>query len=162
MIFSSGHETRDMHFSCHLHCHRIQDVRHANTLCLFVHPTVDYGTTRHHGLQSSPRHFIGPFSCPFPSLVFKAYAQTGVLWFVYQVACQLVSVCLHFHVNGYFIGRFTPNDMAAACDTIKRKSCGAPWGKSRRILATSKHGFDAIWISPVTANLEDATSQGKL
>ena len=78
-----------------------QDVRDANTLRLFGHPTVDYDPTRHHGLQSSPRNFRGQFSRPLPglSLVFTANAQNRGLWPVYQVTRRPVCVGLHFHVN---------------------------------------------------------------
>jgi len=78
------------------------------------------------------------------------------LWPVHQVTRRVVCVCLRFHVNALLIGYFTLlNDMAVPRDSSKRKYHGGSWGKSRRILAIPKH----VWIPPVSANLDHATSQ---
>ncbi|KAI9465024.1 glycoside hydrolase family 13 protein [Lactarius psammicola] len=56
----------------------------------------------------------------------------------------------------------TPNDSTVPCDTGARKYCGGSWsGIVKHLDYIQSMGFDAVWISPVSANLEGATSQGE-
>ncbi|KAH9980022.1 glycoside hydrolase family 13 protein [Lactifluus volemus] len=56
----------------------------------------------------------------------------------------------------------TPNNTALPCDTSARKYCGGSWsGIMNHLDYIQGMGFDAVWISPVSANLEGATSQGE-
>ncbi|KAI0250972.1 glycoside hydrolase family 13 protein [Lactifluus subvellereus] len=56
----------------------------------------------------------------------------------------------------------TPNDTAMPCDTSARKYCGGSWrGIMNHLDYIQGMGFDAVWISPISANLEGATSEGE-
>jgi alpha-amylase len=56
----------------------------------------------------------------------------------------------------------TSDDSTLPCDTGARKYCGGCWsGITRHLDYIQSMGFDAVWISPVSANLEGATSQGE-
>jgi alpha-amylase len=48
------------------------------------------------------------------------------------------------------------------CDTGARKYCGGSWsGIMNHLDYIQSMGFDAVWISPISANLEGTTSQGE-
>ena len=54
------------------------------------------------------------------------------------------------------------NDSTTLCDTGARKYCGGTWnGITKHLDYIQSMGFDAVWISPVSANLEGVTSQGE-
>ena len=56
----------------------------------------------------------------------------------------------------------TSNDSTLPCDTSARMYCGGSWsGITRHLDYIQNMGFDAVWISPVSANIEGATSQGE-
>ncbi|KAI0301148.1 glycoside hydrolase family 13 protein [Multifurca ochricompacta] len=56
----------------------------------------------------------------------------------------------------------TSDDTPVPCDTGARKYCGGSWkGVTNHLDYIQSMGFDAIWISPVSANLEGATSRGE-
>ncbi|KAF2084296.1 glycoside hydrolase family 13 protein [Saccharata proteae CBS 121410] len=53
------------------------------------------------------------------------------------------------------------NSTTAACDTADREYCGGSWrGIINQLDYIQGMGFDAIWISPVTLNLMQDTSDG--
>ncbi|TIA47190.1 alpha-amylase [Aureobasidium pullulans] len=50
----------------------------------------------------------------------------------------------------------------SACDTSKATYCGGTWsGIERQLDYIQDMGFDAIWISPVTKNIEQSTEYGE-
>ncbi|KAI0036501.1 glycoside hydrolase family 13 protein [Vararia minispora EC-137] len=56
----------------------------------------------------------------------------------------------------------TSDDAVHPCDTNQRKYCGGTWkGIIRHLDYIQNMGFDAIWISPVSANLEGNTTYGE-
>ncbi|KAF8469430.1 glycoside hydrolase family 13 protein [Russula ochroleuca] len=56
----------------------------------------------------------------------------------------------------------TANDSAVPCDAGARMYCGGTWkGIVNHLDYIQGMGFDAVWISPVSANIEGATSQGE-
>ncbi|KAI0264018.1 glycoside hydrolase family 13 protein [Gloeopeniophorella convolvens] len=56
----------------------------------------------------------------------------------------------------------TSNDSTLPCDTGARKYCGGSWkGIVNHLDYIQNMGFDALWISPVSANLEGNTTQGE-
>ncbi|KAH9999621.1 glycoside hydrolase family 13 protein [Russula compacta] len=56
----------------------------------------------------------------------------------------------------------TSNDSAVPCNTGERKYCGGSWkGITNHLDYIQYMGFDAIWISPVSANVEGETPQGE-
>lgn len=60
--------------------------------------------------------------------------------------------------------RFARDDgnLTAACDTKVGKYCGGNWrGIIRQLDYIQGMGFDAIWISPITKNIEGATAYGE-
>ncbi|KAK0448478.1 alpha-amylase [Desarmillaria tabescens] len=58
--------------------------------------------------------------------------------------------------------RFAMTDgLAGPCDPSARKYCGGTWqGLINRLDYIQNMGFDAIWISPVSANVEEETAYG--
>ncbi|KAJ3010973.1 hypothetical protein NUW54_g2318 [Trametes sanguinea] len=59
--------------------------------------------------------------------------------------------------------RFATSDGSSpACDTSQRQYCGGTWqGIVKKLDYIQNMGFDAIWISPIVANLEGNTSYGE-
>lgn len=60
--------------------------------------------------------------------------------------------------------RFALSDggTSAPCDTSMGSYCGGTWAGIKRQLDYIKGmGFDAIWISPVTKNIEQSTAYGE-
>lgn len=59
--------------------------------------------------------------------------------------------------------RFATSDGSSpACDTSQRKYCGGTWkGIVSKLDYIQNMGFDAIWISPIVANLEGTTGKGE-
>ncbi|THH07630.1 hypothetical protein EW146_g9260 [Bondarzewia mesenterica] len=56
----------------------------------------------------------------------------------------------------------TTYDSALACDTEARRYCGGTWkGITNHLDYIQNMGFDAVWISPVSANLEGKTAHGE-
>lgn len=50
----------------------------------------------------------------------------------------------------------------AACDTSKARYCGGTWsGIEGQLDYIQDMGFDAIWISPITKNIEQRTEYGE-
>ncbi|KAK0475231.1 glycoside hydrolase family 13 protein [Armillaria novae-zelandiae] len=55
----------------------------------------------------------------------------------------------------------TTNGLASPCDPSARKYCGGTWqGLINRLDYIQNMGFDAVWISPVSANIEEETAYG--
>ncbi|KAI0042477.1 glycoside hydrolase family 13 protein [Auriscalpium vulgare] len=53
----------------------------------------------------------------------------------------------------------TTNDAALPCDTVARRYCGGSWKGIINHLDYIQHmGFDAVWISPVSTNIDNATA----
>ncbi|KAI0055861.1 alpha-amylase [Artomyces pyxidatus] len=53
----------------------------------------------------------------------------------------------------------TTNDAALPCDSNARRYCGGTWQGIIKHLDYIQHmGFDAVWISPVSANIDNATA----
>ncbi|KAH9856074.1 glycoside hydrolase family 13 protein [Lenzites betulinus] len=59
--------------------------------------------------------------------------------------------------------RFATSDGSSpACDTSQRQYCGGTWkGIVQKLDYIQNMGFDAIWISPVVANVEGNTTYGQ-
>jgi len=60
--------------------------------------------------------------------------------------------------------RFARSDgnLVAECDVEAGKYCGGSWrGITQRLDYIQEMGFDAIWISPITRNIEGATAYGE-
>ncbi|OSX57019.1 glycoside hydrolase family 13 protein [Postia placenta MAD-698-R-SB12] len=59
--------------------------------------------------------------------------------------------------------RFATSDgTSPACDTSKREYCNGTWqGVIGKLDYIQNMGFDAIWISPVVANIEETTADGQ-
>ncbi|KAH9921835.1 glycoside hydrolase family 13 protein [Amylocystis lapponica] len=56
----------------------------------------------------------------------------------------------------------TSNDSGPACDTSNRVYCGGTWqGIITKLDYIQNMGFDAIWISPVVANVQGTTAYGE-
>lgn len=56
----------------------------------------------------------------------------------------------------------TSDDDKTPCDTSARKYCGGSWqGITNHLDYIQNMGFDAVWISPVSANVEGVTSDGE-
>ncbi|KAF9812860.1 hypothetical protein IEO21_05911 [Rhodonia placenta] len=56
----------------------------------------------------------------------------------------------------------TTNGSYPSCDTEDRVYCGGTWqGVIRQLDYIQNMGFDAIWISPIVANLEGSTGDGE-
>ncbi|OBZ74584.1 Alpha-amylase A type-1/2 [Grifola frondosa] len=56
----------------------------------------------------------------------------------------------------------TPDGSSPACDTSNRKYCGGTWkGVVNKLDYIQNMGFDAIWISPIVANVESTTAYGE-
>jgi len=56
----------------------------------------------------------------------------------------------------------TDGSTSATCDSSKGLYCGGTWqGLINKLDYISGMGFDAVWISPVTKNLEDTTAYGQ-
>jgi alpha-amylase len=56
----------------------------------------------------------------------------------------------------------TTDDAARPCDTSQRKYCGGTWeGIIHHLDYIQSMGFDAVWISPVVANIEGTTAYGE-
>ncbi|KAI0640874.1 glycoside hydrolase family 13 protein [Trametes meyenii] len=56
----------------------------------------------------------------------------------------------------------TPDDSSPSCDTSQRKYCGGTWkGIVNKLDYIQNMGFDAIWISPIVANVEGSTAYGE-
>ncbi len=56
----------------------------------------------------------------------------------------------------------TPDGSSPSCDTGDRKYCGGTWkGIISKLDYIHDLGFDAVWISPVVANLEGNTTDGQ-
>lgn len=56
----------------------------------------------------------------------------------------------------------TSDDSSAECNTADRKYCGGTWkGIINHLDYVQNLGFDALWISPVVANLEGDTPYGE-
>ncbi|KII86288.1 glycoside hydrolase family 13 protein [Plicaturopsis crispa FD-325 SS-3] len=54
------------------------------------------------------------------------------------------------------------NSSSEACDTAAKKYCGGSWqGITNQLDYIQSMGFDAVWISPVTANIEGNTTGGE-
>jgi alpha-amylase len=50
----------------------------------------------------------------------------------------------------------------AICDVEKARYCGGTWaGIQRQLDYVQEMGFDAIWISPITKNIEQNTAYGE-
>lgn len=56
-----------------------------------------------------------------------------------------------------------PNgDTTATCDVDKGRYCGGTWaGIEEQLDYIQGMGFDAIWISPITKNIEQSTAYGE-
>jgi hypothetical protein len=56
-----------------------------------------------------------------------------------------------------------PNgDTTTPCDVSKGRYCGGTWnGIKRQLDYIQEMGFDAIWISPITKNIEQSTAYGE-
>lgn len=75
-----------------------------------------------------------------------------------------VRICVHGMASlQVMTDRFAlPNDNGTQCDTSERKYCGGSWqGIINHLDYIQNMGFDAIWISPVAANLEGSTTEGE-
>ncbi|THH31734.1 hypothetical protein EUX98_g2466 [Antrodiella citrinella] len=61
------------------------------------------------------------------------------------------------------VDRFaTPDGSSPACDTSNRVYCGGTWnGVVSKLDYIQDMGFDAVWISPVVANIEGTTAYGE-
>ncbi|KAI4282888.1 MAG: hypothetical protein L6R38_002609 [Xanthoria sp. 2 TBL-2021] len=58
--------------------------------------------------------------------------------------------------------RFSPSNSAMPCDVAKQQYCGGTWqGIINRLDYIQNMGFTAIWISPVTAQLDEKTAEGE-
>ncbi|KAL8843695.1 MAG: hypothetical protein Q9176_001903 [Flavoplaca citrina] len=58
--------------------------------------------------------------------------------------------------------RFSPSDSTMPCDVAKRQYCGGTWqGIISQLDYIQNMGFTAIWISPVTAQIDDITAEGE-
>ncbi|TFY68038.1 hypothetical protein EVJ58_g1250 [Rhodofomes roseus] len=56
----------------------------------------------------------------------------------------------------------TSNDSSPTCDTDDRVYCGGTWqGIVNKLDYIQGMGFDAIWISPIVANVEGSTGDGE-
>ncbi|OSC98372.1 glycoside hydrolase family 13 protein [Trametes coccinea BRFM310] len=56
----------------------------------------------------------------------------------------------------------TPDGSSPSCDTSQRQYCGGTWkGVVNKLDYIQNMGFDAIWISPIVANVEGNTSYGE-
>ncbi|KAA1469760.1 glycoside hydrolase family 13 protein [Dentipellis sp. KUC8613] len=56
----------------------------------------------------------------------------------------------------------TSNDSNSPCDTTERRYCGGSWqGVINHLDYIQNMGFDAVWISPVSANIEGNTTAGE-
>lgn len=54
------------------------------------------------------------------------------------------------------------NDSDTSCDTSDQKYCGGTWdGITNHLDYIQNMGFDAIWISPVVANIVADTGEGE-
>lgn len=54
------------------------------------------------------------------------------------------------------------NSSSEACDTAAKNYCGGSWqGITNQLDYIQSMGFDAVWISPVTANIEGNTTGGE-
>ncbi|KAH9926592.1 alpha-amylase [Epithele typhae] len=82
-------------------------------------------------------------------LASSAFAATAEQWqnrTIYQLVTD------RFAVEG---------DSGPSCDTSKKTYCGGTWkGIISKLDYIQGMGFDAVWISPVTKNVEGETSQG--
>ncbi|KAL8659980.1 MAG: hypothetical protein Q9226_000143 [Calogaya cf. arnoldii] len=58
--------------------------------------------------------------------------------------------------------RFSPSNSTMPCDVAKQQYCGGTWqGIINRLDYIQNIGFTAIWISPVTAQIEENTAEGE-
>ncbi|KAF8872433.1 GH13 alpha-amylase precursor [Infundibulicybe gibba] len=56
----------------------------------------------------------------------------------------------------------TNNDTSATCDSAARKYCGGTWqGIIKHLDYIQGMGFDAVWISPIVANVDGQTAYGE-
>ncbi|GBE87192.1 Alpha-amylase A type-3 [Sparassis crispa] len=56
----------------------------------------------------------------------------------------------------------TTNGSSPPCDTSNRKYCGGTWqGVINKLPYIQNMGFDAVWISPIVANVEGFTAYGE-
>ncbi|PSR70436.1 hypothetical protein PHLCEN_2v13687 [Hermanssonia centrifuga] len=56
----------------------------------------------------------------------------------------------------------TPDGSSPSCDTSNRKYCGGTWnGIVTKLDYIQNMGFDAVWISPIVANVEGETAYGE-
>ncbi len=72
-------------------------------------------------------------------------------------------LCASHEIVQLITDRFaTVNDAAVPCDAGQRKYCGGSWkGITNHLDYIQGMGFDAVWISPVSANFEGNSSQGE-
>ncbi|KAI0798144.1 glycoside hydrolase family 13 protein [Abortiporus biennis] len=56
----------------------------------------------------------------------------------------------------------TPDGSSPTCNTGDRKYCGGTWkGITNKLDYIQNMGFDAVWISPIVANIEGSTAYGE-
>jgi alpha-amylase len=67
------------------------------------------------------------------------------------------------NVNKVVTDRFsTSNNSGPSCDASAQKYCGGSWqGIINHLDYIQNMGFDAVWISPVVANIVQDTAEGE-
>ena len=142
------------------------------------------GATRHSSFTRStnyisitfkPRNLIGirmltgslPFLFGTIILAVPAFSANATDWStrsIYQVTRRGAQIDTRLTTGFQVItDRFaTTNDSTLPCDTGARQYCGGSWsGITRHLDYIQSMGFDAVWISPVSANIEGVTPQGE-
>lgn len=110
--------------------------------------------------------FLYPYACLLlAGPVFAASAKNWQSRSIYQVNLGSNGPLLYIWLTSFKImtDRFaTSNESSLPCDTFVKKHCGGSWkGIENHLDYISNMGFDAVWISPVVANLEGNTSSGE-
>lgn len=93
-------------------------------------------------------------------MLFRSFAAT--LLFVASAVAASAANWRSRSVYQVVTDRFaTTNGLASLCDPSARKCCGGTWqGLINRLDYIQNMGFDAVWISPVSANVEEETAYG--
>ncbi|KAK0438407.1 glycoside hydrolase family 13 protein [Armillaria borealis] len=93
-------------------------------------------------------------------MLFRSMAAT--LFFVASAAAASAADWRSRSIYQVVTDRFaTTNGLTGPCDPSARKYCGGTWqGLINRLDYIQNMGFDAVWISPVSANVEEETAYG--
>ncbi|PBK84832.1 glycoside hydrolase family 13 protein [Armillaria gallica] len=93
-------------------------------------------------------------------MLFRSFAAT--LFFAASAAAASAADWRSRSIYQVVTDRFaTTNGLASPCDPSARKYCGGTWqGLINRLDYIQNMGFDAVWISPISANVEEETAYG--